>query len=373
MSSERAARLGVQAGVLAATPYVPDWLGLDRAEFLRLDRNESTQPVSGELAAALSEYISTRGVHSYPEAERLTVPLSDYCGVPSSFVVATNGSDQAIDLCLRAFLGPGRRMVVATPEFAVFGHVAGLLGAEVHGVPFDDDLGFPYRQFSSAAATRPDLIVVINPNNPTGTPVDVDYIEHLATSHPDTPVLVDEAYYEFTGATAVDLVASHPNVVVLRTFSKAFAMAGLRLGYVVAHSDIAFEITKLRNPFDVNELAVVAAATQLAHMEPVREHVASIMDKAKPMTLDFFAAHGVPVVAGAANFMLVRPDDTTQAIDALRAAGILVRSMSAPSLAGMFRMSVGTPDEMRTFVDAYATHVMGAATSTQQHPGEEER
>lgn len=353
-----AARLGVRKAVLAGATYVPDWLDLNRAEYLRLDRNESTQPISPRLGRALAEHVVDVGVHTYPEVDALAPKLAAYCGVPEDWIVVTNGSDQAIDLCLRAFLGGGDRMLVAQPEFPVFSHVAGMLGAVVEGVPYSPDLTFPYDAFTTAATTNPALVVVINPNNPTGTPVDVDYIARLAADNPELPVLVDEAYYEYTGTSVVGLIAEHPNLIVIRTFSKAFAMAGLRLGYVIAHPDMAAQLVKLRNPFDVNELAVLAAGIQLDDLDAMRTHVDRVMTVAKPMTLDFFGTHGVPVHPGAANFMLVRPADVAQAIASLREAGILVRSMSAPALAGTFRMSVGTPDEMRRFFDVYATRVL---------------
>jgi histidinol-phosphate aminotransferase len=352
--------------VLAATPYVPEWDGLDRAEYTRLDRNESTAPISDNVSAALIDHVRTRGIHSYPTSDRLITSLAGYSGVPADSIVPTNGSDQAIDLCLRAFLGPGDRLLVARPEFSVFSHIAELIGAVVEGVPYRDDLEFPYKEIWSAAERQPDLIVFINPNNPTGSGVDVDFIKRVAVTFPNIPVIVDEAYYEFTGVTVADLVSSVPNLIVLRTFSKAFAMAGLRLGYVIARPEVATEIYKLRNPFDVNELAVVAALAQLDNMAEVEQHVADIMKRIKPMMVDFFALHNVFVHPGLANFILVREPRCTEAVDYLRSSGILVRSMKAPALAGSFRMSMGTVTEMRDFILVYEKYLSGRQADDRQ-------
>jgi histidinol-phosphate aminotransferase len=344
--------------VIDAHGYVPEWLGLDRSRYLRLDRNESTLPIPDNVTSILAEYLATRGVHTYPEAERLSKPLATYCGVSPACILPTNGSDQAIDLCLRSFLGEGDRMLVARPEFSIFSHIAALTGALVEGVSYKEDLSFPYEQFSQAAAAcEPDLIVIINPNNPTGTAVEPDFIRMIASRYAHVPVIVDEAYYEYTDQTAVGLIRSHENIIVLRTFSKAFAMAGLRLGYVVASPPVVAQIAKLRNPFDVNELAVVAAEAQLADLNPMRRYVRAIVDESKPMMVDFFERMSIPVWAGAANFVLVKPTECRDAVEFLRDHGILVRSMSAQLLSGMFRLSMGSPDEMKRFIQVFEKYL----------------
>lgn len=344
--------------VIGARGYVPEWLGLDRSKYLRLDRNESTVPPPDKVTNALTQYLATRGIQSYPEAERLCEPLAGYCEVPPGCILTTNGSDQAIDLCLRAFLGEDKRMLVARPEFSIFGHVADLIGAQVDGVPYYEDLSFPYTEFREAAASRkPDLIVIINPNNPTGTAVADDFILELASSYPDVPVVVDEAYYEFTRRTAVGLISSHNNIIVLRTFSKAFAMAGLRLGYLVAAPPVIEQIAKLRNPFDVNELAVVAAEAQLADLDPMRRNVEEIVRESKPIVVHFCERMEIPVWPGKANFVLVKPPNCSDAVEFLRDRGILVRSMSALPLRGMIRVSMGTPAEMTRFTQVFEDYV----------------
>lgn len=340
--------------------YVPQWRGLDRSEYLCLDLNESTVPLSASVVEILVRHLEEYGVQAYPDAERLSRPLGEYCDVSPQYILTTNGSDHAIDLCLRAFLNEGDRLLVARPEFSVFSHVADRIGVQVHGVPYQEDLGFPDAEFQQAAASiKPDLIVIINPNNPTGTAVADEYIHAIASTHSDVPVIVDEAYYEFTGRTAVELIKSHRNIVVLRTFSKAFAMAGLRLGYIVASPPVIEQIAKLRNPFDVNELAVVAAEAQLADLASMRRYVKQIVSESKPMVTDFCQRMGIPVWPGEANFALIKPSDCRDAVEFLRNHGILVRSMSAPLLRGMFRVTMGTPAEMTRFTNVLEEYLHG--------------
>lgn len=339
--------------------YVPEWLGLDRSRYLRLDRNESTQPVPEHVVRALSGYVAGRGVHAYPDAERLAGPLAAYCGVAPEWILTTNGSDQAIDLSLRAFLDEGSRLLVARPEFSIFTHVCAIVGAQVVGVPFQDDLSFPYTEFRAAAASSaPDLIVIINPNNPTGTPVTTEFIFEIASSYPNVPVIVDEAYYEFTGRSVTRLISSYHNIVVLRTFSKAFAMAGLRFGYIVAVPSVIEQIAKLRNPFDVNELAVVAAEAQLADLEPMHRYVQQIVNESKQIVTGFCQRKGIPVWPGEANFALIKPQDCRGAVEFLRDHGILVRSMSGALLQGMLRVTMGTPGEMTRFTQVLEEYLV---------------
>lgn len=363
MSDRAALPFRIADHVLGASPYIPEWLDLDRSSYIRLDRNENTSPLPESVRAALLRGIEGSAVQSYPEPGPLQPLIAEYADVPADYVMVTNGSDQGIDLTVRLALPPGGAMAVARPEFAVFNHVAEAVGGHLAGVPYDPGFAFPYAGFTAALrANRPDLITLINPNNPTGTAIELDYIESVVASNPDIPVIVDEAYYEYTGETVARLTMKYPNLMVLRTFSKAFAMAGLRLGYVIADPEIIGHLRKLQNPFDVNQLAIVAGTAQLARVDEAMREVREAVEVVKPYVVGSLTELGVEVSAGAANFLLVRPDDCASAVGYLRDAGILVRSMSAPALRGLFRVSLGSSDEMRRFVEVFGAYVgKGAA------------
>ena len=353
--------LNFAAAVLAAPPYPGPWPGLDRSRFLPLDRNESTRPPPAPVRTAITAHVDASGVQAYPISDRLALALARYCAVPAGCVLPTSGSSQAIQLVLRSLLPPGGSMLMATPGFPFFGHTATVLGADVRGVPFADDLTFPYRRFADAAADiRPDLIVLINPNNPTGSAVDVEFIEELAAGYRDVPVVVDEAYAEYTGVTCIPLIARRPNIIVLRSFSKAFAMAGLRLGYVVAAEPVITQLAKLRNPTDVNALAVVAGETHLRHLADMRRHVHETVHVAKPILTTFLREHGVRHWPGAANFVVVDPGPGRAATEYLRDCAILVRPMVSAPVAGFLRVTIGTAAEMRVVRDAYGAFLAGA-------------
>lgn len=352
------AELKIPQRLIDASAYVPDWSGLNRSEFICLDRNENTHPLPEAVNQALAEAIERGAVQAYPTVQALVEPLARYANVNPSYLLPTNGSDQGIDLCLRTVLGEGDVMVTARPEFPVFTQVASTIGARITPVEYEPDLSFPYAQFTEAVkACRPAAIVLINPNNPTGTSIDLDYIEYVVATHPNLPVIVDEAYYEYTGQTSLSLIENHPNLIVLRTFSKAFAMAGLRLGYIVAAPSLLVHINKLQNPFDVNHLAIVAGIAQLARVNEVHAECRYVMEHIKPYVIRALRQLDVPVWAGSANFILVRPPDCPRAVAFLRDAGVLVRPMPAGLLDGTFRMSIGTMPQMQRFVSIFRSYL----------------
>ena len=161
----------VKPYIAQISAYAPPWLGLDRSQYLRLDQNENTQPLPSVAVEAIVGYLERVGVQAYPEYDSFHAKLSSYCGVPAEHLLVTNGSDRGINVVLRAFLSPGDRMLVARPEFAMFGITAGVLNARVIGVPYEEGFRYPYEAFLRAVSPDVKLIVAINPNNPTGTPI----------------------------------------------------------------------------------------------------------------------------------------------------------------------------------------------------------
>ncbi|GAB0057357.1 Histidinol-phosphate aminotransferase [Candidatus Magnetaquicoccaceae bacterium FCR-1] len=340
----------VRINIQAMSAYAPPWTGLDRTRYLRLDLNENTRALPPEIRPALERLWESGAVSRYPEYQAFLPKLAAHVGVAEENLIITNGSDQGIEVLLRAFLNPGDGMVVARPEFPIFSHVAQVIGATVQGVPFDTGMRFPEARFFEAIDARTRLIVLINPNNPTGTVVPQGVIREVLTRHPELPVIVDEAYYEFTGVSCLDWLREFPNLIVVRTFSKAYAMAGLRLGYVVAHRELIRELYKVRGPFDVNVCALAVADAQLGLPHAAR-YVEAVMGEGKPFTEAALRELGVTFYPAAANFMLVEPEDRDGMVAYMKANGILVRPMVAPSLVKTFRLTIGPLEEMRRFVE----------------------
>jgi histidinol-phosphate aminotransferase len=342
----------VRPAVAAMEAYHPPLEMRSERDYLLLDFSESTQPPSPAVAAALQAYARDGRARMYPAYGRLSEKLARYVGVRPDQVLPTNGSDGAIQLILHALLEAGDEMVMAKPGFFVTGSMAASIGARVVSPLYRPDMSFPLEEVLAAVTLRTRLIVVVSPNNPTGTSAGLDQIETILQRHPDVPVFVDEAYYEFSGRTAVPLLARHDNLVLSRTFSKAMALAGLRFGYAVSNAEFIGQLAKLRIPYDVNTAAAVAAEASLDHPEGWRAYVREVMEQAKPQLERFLDERGVPYYRSDANFILVRAGDPAPLCEYLREQGILVRPQRPP-VGDCFRVSIGTVAEMRRFMQAY--------------------
>ena len=345
----------VRAAVAAMEEYNPPLEGRTEADYLLLDFSESTQPPSPVVTAAMQAYLASGKARMYPAEGRLREKLAAYAGVRPEQVLPVNGSDSAIQLILRAVLDPGDEMVMAKPGFSVIVSTALGQGAKVVSPLYRPDMSFPFDEVLAAVTPRTRLIVIVSPNNPTGTSVPIGQIEAIATRHPDVAVFVDEAYFEFSGKTAAPLLARYSNLVLSRTFSKAMALAGLRFGYALSNPEFIRQLAKLRIPYDVNSVAIAAAEASLDHPEGWRAYVREVMTEAKPMVERFLREHGATFFPSDANFLLVRCPDPAEAAAHLKSRGILVRPQKPP-VGDCFRVSMGTVAEMRRLMQALSEY-----------------
>jgi len=199
--------------------------------------------------------------------------------------------------------------------------------------------------------------VVCNPNNPTGTSVSVADIEKIARKAKKAVVYVDEAYFEFSKITAVSLIKKYPNVIITRTFSKAFGLASLRIGYCLARYEYIFEMLKVRGPYDVNMAAYYAAYAALKDRKSMESYVDDVMTKAKPLVEKFFSQNAVPYFLSRSNFILFRPDNPENAMKLLGKGGVLVRPQNKQNIENTLRVSIGTIKQMEKFIGIYKSVV----------------
>jgi len=352
----------VRPAVAAMEQYHPPLDGRTARDYLLLDFSESTQPPGPAVVDAMQQYLATGHVRMYPAEGPLREKLAAYVGVKPDQILPTNGSDSAIQLILHALLEAGDEMVMAKPGFAVLFSTALSIGAKVISPLYKPDMSFPAEEVQAAVTSKTRLIVIVSPNNPTGTSASVEQIEAIVKKNSKIPVYVDEAYFEFSGKTAVPLLAKYDNLVISRTFSKAMAMAGLRFGYAVGRADFLAQLEKLRIPYDVNALAIVAAEAALDHPAYWQDYVRQVVQEAKPMTERFLREHGVPFYQSDANFLLVRTKDPAAATEFLKVRDILVRPQRPP-VNDCFRVSIGTVDEMRRFMQAYSDYLQQAGAA----------
>lgn len=335
----------------ALTPYVAPLEG--RRPMLRLDFNESTVGPSPAIVDAIRS-LPPEAYATYPEYAGLNEAFATTVAVPPGHVEAFNGVDAAIRAIFDAYGDKGGTFLTTAPTFGYYAPCAEQQGMVIEEVPYPDDLGYPLAAVRRRLEANPRLFFVCNPNNPTGTLLPAEAIVELARSAPQTLVVVDELYVAFTEQSVVPIARELANVVVLQSLSKAAGIAALRLGFAIGHPTIVDRLRRVTGPYDINMFAVVAGRAALADPEPTRRYVAEVM-AAKAWTVAELARLGVRHFAGGGNYLLVwPPGDCEDAVDALRARGILVRSMAGkPVIAGSFRLTVGTREQMRQFVTAF--------------------
>ena len=329
----------------------------------KLDQNESPYGVPAPIREAALQAVREAPWNRYPDdrPHRLVAALEAAWDLPAGSVIVGHGSNEITHTLGLCFVDPGTPVVLPAPMFGLYSSVMRMFEADIHTVAPGPDLSHSAdRILEAAQASRAALTVVTTPNNPTGQTVPHEGLQRLASGVPGM-LLVDEAYHEFlTGPTALDLLREHPNVLVMRTFSKAMGLAGLRVGTLVGHPDVIAEVEKARLPFVVDRLAEAVALSLLDRPDLVADRVREMRAEHDRLAGAVEAMPGCEVLRGAANFFLFR---TPLAHDALRAAlagaGVNVRDVTGypelaptPEAPGWLRASVGTPEENEAFLTA---------------------
>ncbi len=329
---------------------------------VNLSANENTHELPEGLRRALSEALVSTPLNRYPDplANDLRDELARRLGTDRAHVVVGNGGDELLFNLLFAFGGPGRALVTCPPDFAEYANFAAMTETPVTRVWRDPEDFSPDADALVAAARDAALVILTSPNNPTGDLVDPGLVRRLL-DETDALVLVDEAYVEFAGeeASLVGWVATEPRLMVLRTFSKAFALAGLRVGYLVADPAVVDALAAVRQIYSVDVLAqaaALAAVTRAAELAPV---VADIVAERGRLSAGLAELSGLKVWPSAANFVLVRVPGAAEVRRRLRDEhSVLVRDLSAaPGLTDCLRISVGTREENDALLDALAVLV----------------
>jgi histidinol-phosphate aminotransferase len=327
---------------------------------IKINQNENPFDMPESIKREVEARLRGRAWSRYPDfiPTRLLERLTAFAGWRADGVLAGNGSNELIQALMMVTVGPGVRVVVPEPTFTLYRLQASVLGGEVIGVPLDERLQFDPEAIARAAVDgRADVVIVCSPNNPTGCRIELDDLDRLCARF-DGLVVLDEAYHEFSNQTAVPLLERRTNLVVLRTFSKAMAMGGLRVGYMLAAPEIAVEVNKAKLPYNLNVFSMAAAEVAVERYdELLRPLVETLIRERERLIPAVAAIEGLEPYPSHANFFVVRtrrlaPRDL---FDALVARGILVRDVSRyPMLSEFLRISVGTPAENDALLAALA-------------------
>lgn len=373
MSESTVARAGPVQPYIAGLPlYVPGRSPASAMQeqsatrVIQLASNENPHGHSAAVnEAVLSLFEATGELSRYPlsrypdsEAASLREALAAFHGVSSAAIAVTNGSHELVDLCAALSLDRASQGIYSQYAFQAYPISIGARGAaaiEVPAVGFGHDLA----GFASRIGPQTRLIYLCNPNNPTGTLLAPSALaDFLAAVAPDILVVLDEAYIEFADESArpdsVALVSRHPNLVVARTFSKAYGLAAARIGYGIMSPELAAGIARIRPTFSVSKVAQVAALAALADQDFIARTVGENRHGRRQLT-DAFSRHGLEWVPSHANFVMVRVPRADRVVNALLDEGIIVRPLHAYGLDEHIRVTVGTAYENGRFLDALLT------------------
>ena len=312
-------------------------------DIIKIDANENPYGCSPRVNKALVRYPR---FNIYPDdgQERLRKLLAGYTGVDTKHIVAGNGSNQLIDLLIRLLVNPGDEVINCTPTFGIYSFSTKLCNGVLVEVPRDDAFNIDIAKVKSAVTQKTKLIFVTNPNNPTGnlTP-QKDIIEFLETG---VPVVVDEAYYEFSRQTILPLLGKYENLIVLRTFSKWAGLAGLRVGYGLFPPVIADFILRIKIPYNVNVAAIIAVEESLKDEDYLMASVEKLIDERERLFSKLQKISWLTVYPTQSNFILCRIKniDAGSLHKQLQMKGILVRYFDQPIIKDCIRFSVGKPE-----------------------------
>jgi histidinol-phosphate aminotransferase len=336
---------------------------------VKLNQNESPFDLPEDLKDELLDAYRQVEMNRYPseQPEALRHALADYDGVDPDQILIGNGSNELTYTFGLAFLNPGDPVVLPRPMFSLYEKVMRLQEAHLTSVPPQNDFRFDAEALADAAtATDAVLTILTTPNNPTGLAMTLDELEQVVTASSGF-VVIDEAYVEFNPeGTALELLEQHPNVLILRTLSKGFGLAGARLGYLLAHPAVVTELMKARLPFMVDRFAEQTALAVLRRPNLIADRVSRIEESITTLTEALQAMDAVEVVPSQANFVIFTtpaPADALQ--DRLAERGVLVRNMGGyPELEGYLRVSAGTEAENNAFLTALESSLSEIAMGT---------
>src|SRR5271166_2314424 len=331
--------LSARKAVLHLQEYHPP---LARRDGLRLDFNENTEGCSPRVLARLQE-ITADDLARYPERAPVEKIVAKHLALAPEHVLLTNGVDEAIHLLCEAYLEQQDEVLIVTPTFSMFEIYAAATGAHLTRVQCDSEFQFPIAKLLSSVTPATRLIAIASPNNPTGTVATREQVLQIAVAAPEAAVLVDEAYFDFDGDTVLFDVKAIPNLFVARTFSKAYGLAGLRVGILAGPREQMPMVRRVSSPYSVNSVALAVLPVALADSDYLSSYVTQVKNGRERFQRELRRL-GIYCWPSQANFLLLNIGERhREFVAAMRQRGILVRDRSAdPGCDGCVRITLGT-------------------------------
>lgn len=336
--------------------YRSDPERFDRTQYLRLDKNEDLCGLPQDLIDKSVAATTRDDLAAYPQTYLLYDALSEYLSVPQENLLITAGSDAAIKNTFEVFISPGDGVVIPDPTYAMYEVYASLFDAKLTKVPYGDDLSFSLKDMIAAIDDSTRLVAIANPNSPTGTVVSREELVSLIRycSERDILVLVDEAYFPFYPHTVIDLTTEYPNVILTRTFSKAFGLAALRLGYLVSNPEIVRFLKIFRPIYETHGIAVSLGCAVLKNHEYIEKNVRDTV-QGRDYLIRQMERLGFSPYPSYSNFVNIRIDESLRdpLIAYLMGKGILIKAgADHPALRSCIRITAGPEHKMKIVVSA---------------------
>lgn len=310
---------------------------------IKLNTNENPYPPSPQVAEALAGFpVESLRRYPSPMADRFRETAAHVYGLSPAQVLAGNGSDDILNIVIRAYLDPGDVLAYPDPSYSLYPVLADLHGVKVKPVPWEDGWTLPVAALASSGAR---VLFITNPNAPSGTLVPTTSLRRLASEFAGL-ILIDEAYVEFADESALPLLGECPNVVLSRTLSKSYSLAGLRFGYALAAAQVVTELAKVKDSYNCDAIAIAAATAALQDQAYARGVWAKVKSERARMTTELMA-RGYDVIPSQTNFLFARPPagNGREVYERLKQKGILVRHFDKPGLGERVRITIGTPEE----------------------------
>jgi histidinol-phosphate aminotransferase len=359
-----------RSAVRTLPSYHPPLSGRDG---LRLDFNENTAGCSPRVLERLRQ-LEPEDLARYPEREPAERVVAEFLGVAPPEVLLTNGVDEAIHILCQTYLEPGDEALIIVPTYSMYRIYIMAAGAKLVSVPAAENFQFPAKELLQRITPRTRLIAIANPNNPTGTVAPPQDLLQIARSAPHAAVLIDEAYFEFYGQSLLPHIREFANLFIARTFSKAYGLAGIRLGLLAGNAEAIRAVRRVSSPYNVNAVALACVPAALADQNYIQRYVGEICGSRTRLE-QFLADRDVPYWPSHANFVLIRISSAQSAAEfvaRMHRQGILIRDRSAdPGCAGCVRITLGPgahSDRLLATLDA----ALGDSSVAEVRPTREE-
>ena len=334
----------------ALTEYVPGEQPRDK-KYIKLNTNESPFPPSAKAIEAVTKAeLSDLRLYSDPECKLLKEEIAKYYGVDSQNVFVSNGSDEALNFFFMAFCDSEKEVCFPDISYGFYKVFADLYNLKYEQIPLKDDFAIDVNDYLDKGKN----IVIANPNAPTGMALDISEIEKIVSSNRDSVVVIDEAYVDFGGESAVELTKKYSNLMVVQTFSKSRSLAGARLGFAIADSEIIKDLEKIKfstNPYNINRITLVLGRVAIADREYFEKNILLIKE-AREYTAKELTRLGFTVLNSKANFVFAKSDKISglELYKKLKDRGILVRHFEKERISDFNRITIGTMEDMKKLI-----------------------